>query len=373
MARMPRILRYGAFAAMVLFGLLGAAFVAGETFDDPGGWAAVGMTAAWLLPLACLSALAVRRPAAAGPVFVVITALASLFTVADSALDIVPRDELGPVAAIVMFALGVSLAFLGLRRPLLAGFLMVVGGLAQLAANLIVVAVRATGDAPGPGSVLGGSSGVVIVPLLVVGLMFVLAGWLGGEPAALRATTVQAHCDTLEGPAVKDGQRALETGNINYALKWIPADGEPELRDVFDKARRVRTLGAEAAELADRLFLETLVRIHRMGEGVGFTGLQPIGTAVDPVVKAADEAIARGTDADLLALVPRERRAELDRRFHAALALKNFDVDDVAAGRRYLVAYVSFFTFAEGEEHEHHEHAGHEHAGHEHGDAHARH
>lgn len=26
-----------------------------------------------------------------------------------------------------------------------------------------------------------------------------------------------AHCDTADGPAVTDGHRALETGNINYA------------------------------------------------------------------------------------------------------------------------------------------------------------
>jgi hypothetical protein len=171
--------------------------------------------------------------------------------------------------------------------------------------------------------------------------------------AALEPATVQAHCDTAEGPAVNDGRKALETGNVNYALKWISADGEAEMRDVFEKALKVRTLGAEAAELADRLFLETMVRIHRMGEGVGFTGIQPVGTQIDPVVKAADEAIVLGSDADLLPMVPEERRAELDERFQAALATKDFDVDDVAAGRRYLAAYVSFFKYAEGENHEH--------------------
>ena len=178
---------------------------------------------------------------------------------------------------------------------------------------------------------------------------------------ALKPVTVQAHCDTAEGPAVKDGRKALETGNINYALKWIPADAEAEMRDVFEKALKVRTLGAEAAELADRLFLETMVRIHRMGEGVGFTGIQPVGTQIDPVVNAADEAIALGSDADLLPMVSQERRVELDKRFQGALAIKDFDVDDVAAARRYIAAYVTFFKYAEGEDHERHGHEGHAH------------
>ena len=186
--------------------------------------------------------------------------------------------------------------------------------------------------------------------------------------AAFKPATVQAHCDTAEGTAATDGHKALATGNINYALKWIPADGEAELREVFAKALSVRALGPDAAELAERLFLETLVRIHRMGEGVGFTGIQPTGTRIDPVVTAADEAIALGTDAALLPMVPEERRAELDERFHAALALREFDVDDLAAGRRYLDAYVSFFMFAAGEDHDGHEsHGDSEHGhGHEH-------
>lgn len=176
--------------------------------------------------------------------------------------------------------------------------------------------------------------------------------------AGLRPAIVHAHCDTTEGPAVTDGRTALATGNLNHALRWIPADGEAELRDVFGKACTVRTLGTDAAELADRLFLEMMVRLHRAGEGVGFTGIQPAGAQVDPVVAAADEALVRGSDVDLLAMVAPERRAELDERFRAALALRDVDVDDVDAGRRYLAAYVDFVKHAEGEDHEHHGHEG---------------
>lgn len=112
--------------------------------------------------------------------------------------------------------------------------------------------------------------------------------------------TADAHCDTADGPAVADGCRALGTGNINYALKWIQADGETELTEVFTKALAVRKLGPEATELVDRLFLETLVRLHRMGEGIGFTGIQPTGTAIDPIVIAADRALEVGDDARCL-------------------------------------------------------------------------
>lgn len=165
--------------------------------------------------------------------------------------------------------------------------------------------------------------------------------------------SAHAHCDTADGPAVTDGRRALETGNINLALKWIQSDAEAELAEVFDKARAVRKLGPQAAEVADRLFLETLVRLHRMGEGVGFTGIQPSGSTVDPIVVAADRALDMGEDRELMALAPAERRDELHRRFIVALGKKAFDVDDVPAARDFVAAYVSFFKFAEGEDHEH--------------------
>jgi hypothetical protein len=175
----------------------------------------------------------------------------------------------------------------------------------------------------------------------------------------------EAHCDTADGPAVVDGRRALETGNLNHALKWIKADDDAELTEVFQKALHVRRLGAVAAEVADRLFLETLVRLHRMGEGVGFTGIKPTGTEITPAVRAADRALETGDDSEVCALTPAHRRAELHRRFEKALGKKAFDVNDVSAARDYVASYVSFFKYAEGEDHDHHQdHAGEAHAGH---------
>lgn len=189
--------------------------------------------------------------------------------------------------------------------------------------------------------------------------------------AALRPVVVQAHCDTEDGPAVTAGRRALESGNLNHALPWIPADGEAELRDVFDRAMRVRALGGEVADVADRLFLETLVRIHRMGEGVGFTGIKPAGTPLDPVVAAADTALVSGDVAPLLALLPDERRDRVHGLFVEALARRDHDVDDVAAARAAVDAYVSYVKCAEGHDHgahhdAHHDRAHDDHHAHDH-------
>ena len=165
-----KALRYTAFSWMALIGLFGGLFVIGETFDDPGGWQAVAMVASWLVPLVSLACFALQRPAAATPVLVVATALVALFTLGDATVGIVPRDSWGPVAAIAVFAVAVVLAFLGLHRPSRAGVLLVALGAAQLAA--VVLERAGSGE---PRLSLGGSSGVV-VPVLLGGLLFLIAG-----------------------------------------------------------------------------------------------------------------------------------------------------------------------------------------------------
>lgn len=169
----------------------------------------------------------------------------------------------------------------------------------------------------------------------------------------LRPARAKAHCDTMDGPTARDGLTALETGNINYALKWIEPDGEAELQEVFALARKVRVLGHDARELADRFFLENLVRIHRAGEGEGFTGIKPHGVPMDPKVAAADQAIAQGSLTHMEGLFTPDEMHALQEKFDIAMALKDFDPNDLPAARRYTAAYVTFLKLAEGEEHTH--------------------
>lgn len=170
-----------------------------------------------------------------------------------------------------------------------------------------------------------------------------------------------AHCDTMDGPTVADGKKAIEANNVNYVLKWVKPESEKEITQIFELSMKVRELSPEAKELADRYFFENLVRIHRAGEGAPFTGLKPSGTPIDEKVLAADKSIEIGNLSPLEKLVPADKMPELKERFEKVLALKNFDVNNVEAGREYIEAYVSFFHFAEGEEEEagHASHASH--------------
>lgn len=167
--------------------------------------------------------------------------------------------------------------------------------------------------------------------------------------------TASAHCDTMGGPTVTDGYKAIESGNINYVLKWVQPEYEKEIKNKFDLIMKMKDLSPEAKEVAEQYFFSELVRVHRAGEGASFDGLKPLGTPIDEVVEAADESIATGNldpinKMNEEGLIPDERMAEITERFEKVMSLKNYDVNDLEAGREYIEAYVSFFKFAEGEE-----------------------
>jgi hypothetical protein len=155
------------------------------------------------------------------------------------------------------------------------------------------------------------------------------------------------HCDTLDGPLVTLAKKALEEKNVNLVLPWVRVEDESEIRHAFEHAQAVRDLGSKARSLADRHFFETLVRIHRAGEGAPFTGLKPAGLDLGPAVPAADHALKTGSPDALVKLLVDAVSAGVRTRFRAAVERQAFDRNDVAAGRNYVEAYVPYVHYVE--------------------------
>ena len=156
-----------------------------------------------------------------------------------------------------------------------------------------------------------------------------------------------AHCDTLDGPVVQTARKALENGDVEPLLKWVQSDDEKEIRNAFQKTLAVRAKGAEAKELADMYFFETLVRIHRAGEGAPYTGLKP-GEAIDPAVALADKALESGSVNRLVDVLTKATANGIHERFKHANESRKHANDSVAAGREFVEAYVIFTHYVEG-------------------------
>jgi len=165
--------------------------------------------------------------------------------------------------------------------------------------------------------------------------------------ALLAPGNALAHCDGMDGPVVKAAQKAIEAANVNLVLIWVQKPDEPEIRTAFQKTLAVRKLSAEARELSDRYFFETLVRIHRAGEGEPYTGLKPAGRDLGPAIPASDKAIDTGSLEPLLNLFPASAHVAIRERFDAVIARKDYNKNDVDAGREYVKAYVEFIHYVE--------------------------
>ena len=178
--------------------------------------------------------------------------------------------------------------------------------------------------------------------LLITGVMF----FFDGDSAPFLLPFVFAHCDTLDGPVVKTAREALEKGDVTPILKWVKKENEPEIKRIFAKTLAVRTKGTEAQELADMYFFETLVRIHRAGEGAPYTGLKPAGV-VEPAVLEADKALESGSVDHLVKRVSEAASKGIRERFRKAQEAKKHADHDVEAGRKFVEAYVQFTHYVD--------------------------
>src|SRR5574340_1408619 len=142
------------------------------------------------------------------------------------------------------------------------------------------------------------------------------------------------HCDTLDGPVVTAAKKALEAGDVKIILPFVPKDGEPEIIRAYDKVIKVRKDPA-AREVADLYFFETVVRVHRAGEGAPFTGLKPAGLDEGPVIPVAEKAIETGSPDELADLLCGMVREEVKHRFEHMQHLQQHADHGVDAAREY--------------------------------------
>lgn len=169
----------------------------------------------------------------------------------------------------------------------------------------------------------------------------------------LSSQAAQAHCDSIDGPVAKAALAALDTGNVNLALPYAPAGAEGEIQAAFAQSLKVRGLGADARALADRAFIETTVRLHRVGEGAPYTGLKPAGIDYGPAIPAAERAVATGDLTQVKALLAEEVEHGLHSRLGHVLETQKGAKDPAAArgvpaARERVSAELGFVTYVEG-------------------------
>lgn len=152
---------------------------------------------------------------------------------------------------------------------------------------------------------------------------------------------VSAHCDSYDGPTIKDAVKALETNNVKLVLKWIKPEQEKEIIPLFNKTYALKSGDKEVYNIVERHFFETLVRLHRETEGAPYTRLKPAGTT-KPIILMSDQAIENRNIDDLLGKLNNHIGKVLKEKYERVAELDKLKNNSPEQGRDFVEAYVDY-------------------------------
>lgn len=159
-----------------------------------------------------------------------------------------------------------------------------------------------------------------------------------------------AHCDSYDGPVIKDALKALKQNKVELVLKWVEPKYEKEITAKFNQTLKLSGSNQEINKILETHFLETLVRLHREGEGEPYTGLKPAGS-VTPLIQMADHSIEKKDAETLVNAVNAHLGETLKARYEKVIELSKTKDQSVEKGRDYVAAYVAYTHTLEGLEH----------------------
>jgi hypothetical protein len=180
--------------------------------------------------------------------------------------------------------------------------------------------------------------------------------------AVIVSNPASAHCDSYDGPVIKDATMALETNNVNLVLKWITDDQEQEIIPLFNKTYNLKNGDKEVYAIVEKHFFETLVRLHRETEGAPYTGLKPAGTTKQ-IIQLTDKALADGNVDDFLAKFNSHIDKIVREKYQKVAELDKVKGISKEQGRAFVEAYVDYTHTVEAL-HEILEHGNSPHSGH---------
>ncbi len=150
-----------------------------------------------------------------------------------------------------------------------------------------------------------------------------------------------AHCDSYDGPVIQDALKALEQNKVELVYKWISEPQEAEISALFRKTYKYKKKDQEIYQLLEKHFLETLVRLHREGEGAPYTGLKPAGSTKQ-IIALTDKALFEKDLHGLLERLNTHIAKVIQEKYDKVAALWEVKDESSEKGRAYVAAYVDY-------------------------------
>ena len=148
--------------------------------------------------------------------------------------------------------------------------------------------------------------------------------------------------DEMQEPVEKAAKMALETGNVNYILIWLPEESENTLKNLLEKTRCVRSSRMNMQNQVYDWYFATVNRFFNANRYPDYLTTQFGGLAEKPLVLKVDKAIESGDFEEIRDIIPVTHEADAKQRFQHIMDMRNYPVNNIAAGRAYVSAFFDF-------------------------------
>jgi hypothetical protein len=157
---------------------------------------------------------------------------------------------------------------------------------------------------------------------------------------------VKSRNNLRNGPVMSAAKAALETGNANYILIWIPEESENTLKNLLERACCARITRNDAHDRTADWFFETVNRLHIAYHGPHNLSISTKTPEEKKIILLVDAACESGNFDEINAVIPDTPAGEMRQRFNDMMKKRNYDWEkNCAAGRVYVSAFIDFITF----------------------------
>jgi hypothetical protein len=147
------------------------------------------------------------------------------------------------------------------------------------------------------------------------------------------------------GPVMRAAKMALETGNANYVLIWVSEKSENTLKNLLEKTCCERSSRKNMQNGAIDWYFETVNRLHSVNRRMLYTCLKPGVLDESPIVLKVERAIETGNFEEIKGVIPNIHAGDVQQRFHYVMDKRNYEVNNIAAGRAYVSAFFDFIGY----------------------------
>ena len=147
------------------------------------------------------------------------------------------------------------------------------------------------------------------------------------------------------GPVMRAAKMALETGNANYILIWVPEESENTLKNLIEKTCCERSSRKNIQNLAINWYFQTVSRLKYANGWPHCPGMKSERSDEKPIVLMVERAIETGNIEEIIGVIPCTHAGDVRQRFHHVMDKRNYNVDNIADGRAYVSSFIDLIVY----------------------------